>query len=440
MQQDSRSIPYLPNTQSQRQEMLAAVGAASVEELFRDIPQAHRSPSLDLPAPLSELELRQELEDLAARNADTSRYSCFLGAGAYHHFVPAVVQHVTARGEFATAYTPYQPEVAQGTLQTTYEFQSLACLLFHMEVANAGMYDGATALAEAALMACRVTGRERIGVLDTLSPRYRQVVETYTLPQGLKLDTVSPQLADLPQDVACLLVQHPNFYGYLEDTDRLRDLAHGSGALLVVSMNPIAMGMLQPPGDHGADIAVAEAQPLGVPLSFGGPYMGLFTCRERFLRQMPGRIVGRTTDTRGRTGYVLTLQTREQHIRRERATSNICTSEALIGLAVTSYLATLGPEGMRQVAELCYHKAHYLASRIAELPGYSLPLSGSFFNEFVVQCPRPPQEVNQHLLERGIIGGLDISDHIPGGMLLCATEMNPRQELDSLVEALGEVG
>ncbi len=439
MEPSSQSLPYFPITERERREMLAVVGVRSVQELFQDIPVTHRTPPLNPPAPLSELELRQELGSLATQNSDPQGYACFLGGGAYRHFIPAVVQQIAARGEFATCYTPYQPEVAQGTLQATYEFQSLVCLLFGMEAANAGMYDGATGLAEAALMACRVTGRDHIFVLDTLSPRYRQVIETYALPQGLEVDSISPQVRELPSSAACLVVQHPNFYGELEEADRLREVTQRAGALLVVSMYPTAMGLLRPPGAFGADIAVAEAQPLGVPLSFGGPYVGLFTCRERFLRQMPGRIVGRTGDSRGRTGYVLTLQTREQHIRRERATSNICTSEALVGLSVALYLAALGAQGLRQVAELCYHKAHYLAGRIARVPGYSLPLAGHFFNEFVVRCPRSPREMNQLLLERGIIGGLDVSDRTTNGMLLCATEMNSRKELDRLVEALEEV-
>ncbi|MBI4340436.1 MAG: aminomethyl-transferring glycine dehydrogenase subunit GcvPA [Chloroflexi bacterium] len=430
--------PYTPNTDADRQAMLKAIGVSSVADLFQDIPAAYRRPPLDLPSPLSELELRRELEALAAQNRHAGMGPSFLGAGAYNHFVPAVSQAIISRGEFLTAYTPYQAEVSQGTLQVTYELQSLTCQLLDMEVANAGMYEGASALAEAALMACRVTHRYRVAYRDTLSPAYRAVVATYTAPHGIGLYPVGPRDA-LKPDTACLIVQHPNFFGYLEDLAILGKTAHDAGALLVVSADPTAAALFKAPGGYGADIVTAEGQPLGIPLSFGGPYIGLFTCKSQYLRQMPGRIVGRTVDTQGRTAYVLTLQTREQHIRRERATSNICTSEALLGLMVVVYLATLGKQGLRQVAELGYHKAHYAASLIGKLPGYNLPIQGTFFQEFAVQCPRPPREINAALLERGIIGGLDISDAYPNGMLLCVTEMNTREEIEALVKGLAEI-
>ncbi|MBI4198705.1 MAG: aminomethyl-transferring glycine dehydrogenase subunit GcvPA [Chloroflexi bacterium] len=430
--------PYNPNTEADRQAMLKAIGVSSVADLFQDIPAAYRNPPLHIPPPLSELELRRELETLAAENRHAGAGPSFLGAGAYNHYVPAVSLAIANRGEFLTAYTPYQPEVSQGTLQVTYELQSLTCQLLDMEVANAGMYEGASALAEAALMACRVTHRYRVAYRDTLSPSYRAVVATYTAPQGIELYPVAPG-APLKPETACLIVQHPNFYGYLEDLAALGKNARDSGALLVVSADPTATALFKAPGSYGADIVTTEGQPLGLPLSFGGPYIGLFTCKSQYLRQMPGRIVGRTVDTQGRTAYVLTLQTREQHIRRERATSNICTSEALLGLMVVVYLATLGKHGLRQVAELCYHKAHYAASLIAKLPGYRLPMNGTFFQEFAVQCPKPPSEVNAALLERGIIGGLDISDAYPNGMLLCVTEMNTREEIDRLAKALGTI-
>ena len=419
--------------------MLRAIGVDSIDDLFADIPEAHRNPELKLPPPLSELELRRELTSLAEMNRPASNHTCFLGAGAYHHFIPSVVQSVTSRGEYLTPYTPYQAEASQGTLQTTYEFQSLVCQLLGMEVANAGMYDGATSLAEAALMACRLTRRDRIAVLDTVSPTYREVLRTYTEAQGIQVSVVSQRDRALDENAAALLVQHPNFYGYLEDLAHLGQAAHDAGALFVVSTDPIAAGMFPPPSEYGADIVTAEGQPLGVPLSFGGPYVGLFTTRMEYLRQMPGRIVGRTKDDQGRTGYVLTLQAREQHIRRERATSNICTSQALVALAATTYLACMGPRGLRHVAELCYHKAHYAASCIARIPGYSLPIESTFFQEFVVRCPVSPTKVNDHLLEKGIIGGLDVSEAIPNGLLLCVTEMNTRQEIDALITALREV-
>ncbi len=430
--------PYVPNTEDDRRAMLQAIGVESVEDLFADIPEGYRQPTLDLPAQLSELELRRELQALSDLNLVPGRVPCFLGGGAYDHFVPSVVGHVISRGELSTSYTPYQPEVSQGTLQAIFEFQSLVCQLLGMEVANSGMYDGASALAEAALMACRVTGRERIVHMDTVSPAYLKVMRTYTEPQGLVMEPLVPGEA-LPEDAACLVVQSPDYFGCIEDVERLALEAHESGALLVASVDPVSLGMFRPPGELGADIVVAEGQALGVSLSFGGPYVGLFTCKSQYLRQMPGRIAGRTVDTQGREGYVLTLQTREQHIRRERATSNICTSEALVGTAVVTYLACLGRAGLRRIAELTYHKAHYAASLIEGIAGYELPLGGTFFQEFVVRCPIEPAEVNRRLLERGIIGGLDVSDLVPNGLLLCVTEMNTREEIEALASALEEI-
>jgi glycine dehydrogenase subunit 1 len=420
--------------------MLRTIGVGSIGELFADIPSRHRTPALDLPPALSEPELRRELSEIAARNRPAGEMPCFLGAGAYHHFIPSVVNHVISRGEFATAYTPYQPEISQGTLQTIFEFQSLICELTGMDVSNAGMYDGASASAEACLMASAITGRGRLALLSTLHPHYQATVRTYAAGRGLAVDVMEPVDAALSAEHACLVLQQPNFFGYLEDAAVLAGKARAAGALCVVAADPIALGLFRPPGDYGADIVVAEGQSLGIPLSFGGPYLGIFAAREKYVRQMPGRIVGRTADGEGRTGYVLTLQTREQHIRRERATSNICSNEQLVALAATVYLCALGKQGLRRVGELCYHKAHYAAAAIAALPGYSLPVGGIFFKEFVVRCPRPPREVNAALLERGIIGGLDVSDRIENGMLLCVTEMNSREEIDGLVAALRGVG
>ena len=440
MDTTSAFSPYTPNTDADRQEMLRAIGVASVAELFADIPSAFRDPELDLPGPLSELELYRNLESLAGLNRHAGQGPSFLGAGAYNHFIPAVVQAIASRGEFLTAYTPYQPEVSQGTLQVTYELQSMVCQLFGMDVANAGMYDAASSLAEAALMACRVTRRYKVAYLDTLSPAHVQVLSSYTGPQDIQTYSVSPGASIAIQpETACLVAQHPNFFGYMEDLTTLEQTAHGAGALLVVSTDPVATAMFRPPSSYGADIVTADGQPLGIPLSFGGPYIGLFSCNTQHLRQMPGRIVGRTVDTNDRTAYVLTLQTREQHIRRERATSNICTSEALMGLMSTVYLATMGSQGLRQVADLCYHKAHYAASLISQIPGYTLPIDGTFFQEFVVQCPRPVAETNNGLLDRGIIGGLDVSDQVPNGMLVCVTEMNTRADIEALATALEDL-
>ena len=362
-----------------------------------------------------------------------------MGGGAYHHFIPAIVRHVTSRGEFATAYTPYQAEISQGTLQAIYEFQSLVCQLTGMDVANAGMYDGASALAEAALMACRVTGRRKVAWLASLSPASQAVVKTYVQALGVEVEFLPGVPASVPGDAACVMLQYPNYFGYVEDLAAAARAAHSAGALLVVSVDPIALGMFRSPGSYDADIVVAEGQSLGTPPSFGGPYVGLFACKERYLRQMPGRLVGRTVDVKGRDGFVLTLQPREQHIRRERATSNICTNEALVALAATVYLAALGRQGLRRVAELCYHKAHYAANRIASLPGYSLPLKGVFFKEFAVACPRAPARTIERLLERKILAGIDISNQVPAGLLVCVTEMNTREDIDRLVAALGEL-
>ena len=441
---------YIPNTEPEQAEMLATLGLTSIDELFQDIPAEFRNPSLDLPAPLSELEIQQELGALAGMNRPLSSGPSFLGAGSYHHFIPAIVKALMTRGEFLTAYTPYQPEVSQGTLQVIYEFQTLISSLYGMEVANAGMYDGATSLAEGVLMACRVARRQRVAVVDTVSPHYQQVIRTYGQAQGISIETVRHWEPEVGSDTACLVVQYPNFYGNVEDLAQHSATAHDQGALLVVSANPTAAGMFHSPGHYDADIVTGEGQPLGIPVSYGGPYVGLFATKERYVRQMPSRLVGRTVDTEGRNGYVLTLQTREQHIRRERATSNICTNEALYALAATIYLAALGKQGLRQVAELCYHKAHYAASQIEQLPGYSLPFSpGIFFQEFVVQCPAPPAVINQRLMERNILGGLDLSsspyrDPLPPevdrGMLVCVTEMNAKQDIDALVGALGEIG
>ena len=438
---------YIPNTELDQTEMLRTIGVDSVNDLFLDIPAEFRNPTLGLPEPLSELEIQKELSEFAAKNRPLVSGPSFLGAGSYHHFIPSVVKALMTRGEFLTAYTPYQPEVSQGTLQVIYEFQTLIANLFDMEVANAGMYDGATSLAEGVLMACRVTQRDRVVVVDTVSPDYLEVIKTYCQAQGIQLSLSPTEKLDVTDETACLVAQYPNFYGYLEDLSAFSDLAHRNGALLVVSADPMALGMFKPPGSYDADIVTGEGQPLGIPTSFGGPYLGLFTTKQQYIRQMPSRLVGRTLDDQGRTGFVLTLQTREQHIRRERATSNICTNEALYALASTVYLSAMGKNGLRQISELCYHKAHYAASKIAELPGYKIPVSGTFFQEFVVECPVSPRDINQRLLKDNILGGLDLTSELNGdkgnqqftkAMLFCITEMNSRDDIDSLVSVLGE--
>jgi len=449
-------VTYIPHTEADRKAMLEAIGVESIEDLFADIPEKVRNPKLHLPPPLSEMEVLAELREMSESNTDLDHYACFLGAGAYNHFIPSVVDAIVSRAEFYTAYTPYQPEISQGTLQTIYEYQTMVCALTGMEVANASHYDGATALAEAALMAFEVSRRRKrkIIVAPDIHPEYRQVLRTYLHGTDLLLTgDEDPQagLEDLraliDEDTACLLVQNPNFFGELLPTnadglDGLADVLHEAGGLLVVAVDPISLGLFKPPGEYGADIVVGEGQPLGNHISFGGPYLGLFACRDQYKRRMPGRLAGATVDTEGRRGFVLTLATREQHIRRERATSNICTNQALCALAAGVYLAVMGKRGLRQVAELCYHRAHYAARQINQLPGFEV-LSRQFFKEFVVRCPKPPEEINARLLERKIVGGYDLGrdyPHLADCMLLCVTEMNTREQIDQLVMALKELG
>ena len=438
--QDSYISPYSPNTDADRRLMLDAIGVDSVDELFSDIPEEHRNPTLDLPPPMSEFDLKRYFADLASMNKTPGEYACFLGAGSYRHHIPAIVRQLTSRSEFMTAYTPYQPEISQGTLQTEFEFQTLCAQLTGMDVANAGMYDGSTSLAEAVLMAARVTRRNHVAVLDSVSPAYISVLRTYTEAPGITIDVVSAENLAITEETACLVAQQPNFLGYMQDMHSLSQQAHNVGALSVVYADALSMAMFTPPGDYGADIVASEGQALGVPPTFGGPYVGIFACKQDYIRQMPGRIVGRTVDTQGRTAYVLTLQTREQHIRRERATSNICTSVALIALMITVYMAANGRHGMRQTAELTYQKSHYLASLIQDIPGYSVVDGGIFFQEFVMQCPLSPSTLNERLLDYKIIGGLDISDRVDNGMLVCATEVNTREEIDSFATALTKIG
>jgi glycine dehydrogenase subunit 1 len=445
-------MSYVPNTDADRAAMLKVIGVGEVADLFRDIPEAVRFPELDLPAPVSEWEVLRELKELSEYNVDLEHAPCFLGAGAYHHFVPSVVGHVIGRSEFYTAYTPYQPEISQGTLQSIFEYQSMICALTGMDAANASHYDGATALAEAAVMAVNVGRgkRRKVVVSAGVHPEYRAVVRTYTQGAGVEIagDEGSPfdprALVELlDSDTACVVVQNPSFVGHLQEPAALSALAkaaHDAGALLVVCADPISLGLFVPPGEYGADIVCGEGQALGGGLNFGGPYLGYFACREQYVHKMAGRIVGQTLDQKGATGFVLTLSAREQHIRRERATSNICSNEALMALAAAVYLTALGKTGLRKVAELCYHKAHYAAQRLSALPGYELRGEGTFFHEFPLQCPRPVQEINDYLLnEWGIIGGYDLARDYPDlaqTMLVCVTEVTTRDEIDTLVEAL----
>lgn len=443
-------MPYIPHSDADRKAMLDAIGVRSIEELFQDVSESARFPELELPPALSEMGVRWEVESLAEANFSAADGSCFLGAGAYRHFVPAVVDAVISRGEFYTAYTPYQPEISQGTLQSIFEYQTMICGLTGMEVSNASHYDGATATAEAVITAINAhrMKRRKVVVSPFLHPEYRDVVRTYTQGMGLTIvgDEVggSSALTDhLDANTAALVVQYPDFLGHFEDLSDLAEATHDAGALLVVVADPIALGMLKPPGDFDADIVVGEGQGMGAGLNFGGPYLGFFAAKMEFVRKIAGRLVGQTVDVEGERGFVLTLSTREQHIRRERATSNICTNQGLVALAAAVYMAALGKCGMRQVAELCYHKAHYAADLIDALERFTVLRDKPFFKEFVVRCPQPVKEINDALFhEWGIVGGYDLGKDYPGlkeHVLLCVTEMNPRQEIDLLVEALEEV-
>ena len=432
--------------------MLKQIGLNSAEELFDSIPKDLKlSRPLKTPAALSELELLADFDAKAARNKGADR-SSFLGAGAYSHYIPTVVDHIISRSEFFTAYTPYQPEISQGTLQVIFEFQTLVCQLTGMEVANASMYDGSTALAEAVLMAERVTRRSKVIACGGVHPEYLDVAGTYVQHAGIDLELVrcdeergQTTLADLEnsidQQTAAVVVQSPNFFGCIEDVAAIAEKAHAAGALLIhVVTEAISLALLKSPGASGADIVVAEGQSFGVPVSFGGPYVGLFATREKYARQIPGRLVGEAYDKEGNRGFVLTLATREQHIRREKATSNICTNEGLIALAATVYLETMGRRGLQEVAQQCAQKATYAANTIAQIPRFSLPLSGPRFNEFVVRAPGNAKTLLKRLAEeKNICGGLPLSRYFPdreNDFLVCVTEINSRADIDNLVTAL----
>src|SRR5882724_7757949 len=430
--------------------MLNSIGLNKSAELFASIPDdLLLREHLNTPAALSEIELLAGFEQLATRNPGAQRIS-FLGAGAYQHYIPTIVDHIISRSEFFTAYTPYQPEISQGTLQAIFEFQTLVCQLTGMEVANASMYDGSTALAEAVLMAERVTKRSKVVACGAIHPEYLEVITTYVQHAGIELlqsplDSETGQASDatdlLDDKTAALVVQSPNFFGCIENVAALAEKAHSVGALLIVAITEsISLGLLKSPGACGADIVVAEGQSFGVPLSFGGPYVGLFATLAKYARQIPGRLVGEAYDKEGRRGFVLTLATREQHIRREKATSNICTNEGLIALAATVYLETMGRRGLQEVAAQCAQKTAYAAKRIGELEGFSLPFTGPRFNEFVVRTPVEARQLLARLAsERNITGGLPLSRYYPdrpNEFLVCVTEMNSRVQIDELVEGL----
>lgn len=445
---------YIPNSPEERAEMLEIVGLASAEELFRSLPDDIKlNRALKITEPLAEPEVIGAMERLAAKNTAAFKPS-FLGAGAYSHYSPTIVDHLIQRSEFFTSYTPYQPEISQGTLQYIFEFQTLVCQLTGMDVANASMYDGSTAAAEAVLMAQRTTRRDKILIADTVHPEYEEVTKTYLQHGDSTIEKVSfdensgrisikDLTAKLDVKTACLVVQSPNFFGCIEDLQNLADTVHAAGALLVVAVTEaISFGLLKTPGECGADIVVAEGQSFGIPLSYGGPYVGLFACKEKYVRNMPGRLAGIAYDKNGKRGFVLTLATREQHIRREKATSNICTNQGLIALAATIYLEAMGKKGLQEVAAQNAQKASYAKKRIAEVAGFSIPFSSPTFNEFVVRAPQNAEEILEKLrTENEIVGGLALSKYYsenPNDFLVCVTETNTKEQIENLVEGLKE--
>ncbi|MCP3774484.1 aminomethyl-transferring glycine dehydrogenase subunit GcvPA [Paenibacillus sp. MZ04-78.2] len=445
---------YLPMTDRDRADMLRTIGVGSVDELFRDIPEPIRyRGTLPMSGALDEISLLKHMKQLASRNADTSQYASFLGAGLYDHHVPVVINHIISRSEFYTAYTPYQPEISQGELQAIFEFQSYICELTGMKVANASMYDGATALAEAGALASGATQRKQIVISRAVHPEAREIMRTTA--RGLNLNVVEVDYADgvtdleqlkaaVTDDTAAVIVQSPNFFGCIEDLTAIEPIAHSLKALFVVSTNPMSLGLLEAPGKLGADIVVGDAQPLGIHPAFGGPTCGFFAVTEPLMRRMPGRIVGQTVDRDGKRGFVLTLQAREQHIRREKATSNICSNQALLALCASVYLSTMGKEGMREAGSLNLQKSHYAARELAKLEGPSLPFTAPFFNEFVVSLPANANiaDLNERLLEAGFIGGLDLGRYYPelqNHMLVAVTEKRTKAEIDEFAARLGEL-
>jgi glycine cleavage system P protein (glycine dehydrogenase) subunit 1 len=444
---------YLPLTESDRRAMLAKIGVPSIESLYRDVPERVRlNGPVDLPPHQGEIEVERAILAMARKNLGTTKAPSFLGAGAYRHHIPASVDHLIQRGEFLTSYTPYQPEVSQGTLQALFEFQTQVALITGMDVANASMYDGATACAEAVMMAGRITRRTRAVLSGGLHPHYRAVTATHAHFLGFELDLLQPNpeggedlAARLDANTSCVVVQNPGFFGQVRDWTKLGEACRAAGALLIVVVTePVSLGLVTSPGDMGADIVAAEGQGIGNALGFGGPYVGLFATREKYVRQMPGRLAGETVDADGRRGWVLTLSTREQHIRREKATSNICTNSGLCALAFTIHLALLGEAGFTRLAELNHAKAVQLADRIART-GKAKVLSDSFFNEFTLQLPRPAAEVVEAMAKREILAGVPVSRFYPDNsdlanlLLVTATEMTSEDDMARFCSALGEV-
>jgi len=442
---------YIPNAERDWESMLSVIGHRRLEDLASVLPEGLRlRRPLNLPSPLAEMELVESLRRLSEKGNEGKKWISFLGAGAYNHFIPAVVDHILRRSEFYTAYTPYQPEISQGTLQATFEFQTLICQLTGMDVANASVYDGASAVAEAVLMAQRIKGRKKILISRMVHPESQTVTQTYTHPLGLPLDPI-PYSADgttdlkalekaMSGEVSAIVLQQPNFFGCLEDVEKSAEIAHAHGALLIVAIQePLSLALIQPPGQLGADIAVGEGQSFGNGLNFGGPYVGFFAAKEAYLRAMPGRLVGETLDKDGRRGFVLAVATREQHIRREKATSNICTNQALCALAALVYMATFGKQGLRELAETNLSKTEYAKKKLGSVG--SLRFSAPTFNEFVLTLAGDPVPVLSGLRAEGILGGLALSRFFPEmarEILVCVTERNSKNDVDRFVEALGK--
>ncbi|NLT95466.1 MAG: aminomethyl-transferring glycine dehydrogenase subunit GcvPA [Clostridia bacterium] len=437
---------FVPHNAADVEEMLAKIGISSTDSLFQDISSELRLKSeLKLPSGLDEITLRKKITALSQENAHADEYVSFLGAGAYEHFRPALIDHLLLRSEFYTAYTPYQPEISQGTLQAIFEFQTAICELTGMDVANASMYDGATALAEAIIMACDQSKKNKVLVSSAVHPEYLEVAETYAWARGIKLVEAPyldglKNLAELEKNLSsefgALVIQNPNFFGNIESLKDIIQIAQKSKVLVILCADPILLGLMEAPGKLGVDIVVGEGQSLGLPLSFGGPYLGFMATKDKYVRRMPGRIVGAAIDRRGNEGFVLTLQAREQHIRREKASSNICSNQALCALAATIYLCTLGKKGIKEVAEQCLAKAHYAKKILQEIPGVEIAFSSAkTFKEFVVKTEEPPQDINNRLLKAGIIGGLDLGRFYPelaNHMLLCVTEARTKAEIELL--------
>lgn len=434
---------YIPHTDADRSDMLKTIGVSSIDELFHEVPASLRVQGhLNVPEALDEYSLVKELQAVGAKNTSLSTLVSFLGAGIYEHYVPSLVMQLATRGEFLTAYTPYQPEASQGYLQTIYEFQSLICKITGMEVANASMYDGATALAEACIMASGVTNRTRIVLSDSIHPHYRSCVETFSEPADCTTSVSDDPIADIDQETACVAVQYPDFFGRVRDLKPIVEAAHRQGALVIVVADPIALGVLVPPGQFGVDVVVGEAQALGVPMGFGGPLVGYFCVKRELVRAIPGRIVGRTQDKDGKRGFVMTLRTREQDIRREKATSNICTNQALMALVATIWLCSLGKQGFRKLSETCIQKAHYAQRELCRIPGVKLLFEEPFAYEFAIDLGHDAGRVRDQLLKEGILAGLPLGDNYPqhkNSMLIAVTEVRTKQEIDDLVAAVARV-